>query len=88
MRVKEEIKRIGFFWVPSVFRRKIPGTLSVFDGGTIELELIEPWSSRRIGINLKHVNRIGSSELSVGMKLARGTGVFFISSCWLQYYTI
>lgn len=58
MRVKQEIRRLGFFWLPSAPNRKVPGTLSILDGGTIELELVEPSGSRRIGTNLKHVKRI------------------------------
>lgn len=39
MRVKEELKRLGRFWLPSAEERKIPGTLSISDGGNIELEV-------------------------------------------------
>lgn len=42
MRIKEEIKRLGFFWLPSSPERKIPGTLSISDGGDIKLELTQP----------------------------------------------
>jgi ApeA N-terminal domain 1 len=41
MRIKEEFKRSGYFWLPSVPERKIPGTLYISDGGNIELEVIE-----------------------------------------------
>lgn len=40
MRIKEEIKRLGYFWFPAESDTKFPGTLSIFDGGIIELELI------------------------------------------------
>ena len=39
MRIKEEIKRLGDFWLPSEPDRKVPGTLSISDGGNIELEI-------------------------------------------------
>lgn len=39
MRVKENLKRIGYFWLPSESDRKIPGILSISDGGIIELEI-------------------------------------------------
>ena len=42
MRIKEEIKRSGFFWLPSLPQRQIPGTLTISDGGNIELELAQP----------------------------------------------
>ena len=42
MRIKEEIKRSGFFWLPSFPENQIFGTLFISDGGTIRLELSEP----------------------------------------------
>ena len=39
MRIKEEFKRLGDFWLPSAPDRKIPGTLSISEGGIIELEV-------------------------------------------------
>ena len=39
MKIKEEIKRLGHFWLPSAPERQIPGTLSISDGGNIELEV-------------------------------------------------
>lgn len=42
MRIKEEIKRSGIFWLPSVPKRQIPGTLSISDGGEVQLELTQP----------------------------------------------
>ena len=39
MRIKEEFKRLGHFWLPSAPGRQIPGTLSISDGGNIELEV-------------------------------------------------
>ena len=39
MRIKEEFKRLGEFWLPSVPDRVLPGTLSISDGGSIELEV-------------------------------------------------
>lgn len=40
MRIKETVKRSGYFWLPSAPERKIPGTLSITDGGDIELEVV------------------------------------------------
>lgn len=39
MRIKNEIKRSGYFWLPSAPEKKIYGTLNISDGGKIELEL-------------------------------------------------
>lgn len=41
MRIKEEFKKSGYFWLPSVPERKVPGILSISDGGNIDLEIIE-----------------------------------------------
>ncbi len=40
MRIKEEFKRSGYFWLPSAPEKKLPGTLLISDGGNIELEVI------------------------------------------------
>ena len=40
MRIKEEFKRLGYFWLPSKPREAVPGTLSISDGGNIELEVL------------------------------------------------
>jgi ApeA N-terminal domain 1 len=42
MRIKEEFKKSGYFWIPSTSERRVPGTLHISDGSAIELELIEP----------------------------------------------
>ena len=39
MRIKKEFKKSGYFWLPSYRERIIPGTLTITDGGNIELEL-------------------------------------------------
>ena len=39
MRIREEFKKSGDFWLPSEPDRKVHGTLSISDGGTIELEV-------------------------------------------------
>ncbi len=51
MRIKEEIKRSGAFWLPSTPQRDIYGTLSISDGGHVKLELTQP-----IDTNLKAVS--------------------------------
>lgn len=38
MRIKEEFKKSGCFWLSSSPDRKVPGILSILDGGNIELE--------------------------------------------------
>lgn len=40
VRVKEEYKKTGYFWLPDKQDRKVPGTLTICDGGDIELEVV------------------------------------------------
>jgi len=40
MRVNETIVRSGYFWTPDAPDNKLPGTLTISDGGEIELEVI------------------------------------------------
>lgn len=58
MRIKEEIKRAGAFWLPSSPQRQISGTLSISDGGNIELELAQPLVNGIGAFKLDSLNRI------------------------------
>jgi hypothetical protein len=40
VRIKKEYKRSGYFWLPDNQGKKIPGTLTILDGGEIELEVV------------------------------------------------
>ena len=40
MRIREDYKRKGVFWLPSKKKLKVPGFLHIKDGGIIELELM------------------------------------------------
>jgi len=40
MRVEEEYKKTGYFWLPENEENKIPGVLTISDGGKIELEIV------------------------------------------------
>lgn len=40
MRIEEEYKKTGYFWLPEKEDEKIPGVLTINDGGKIELEVI------------------------------------------------
>ena len=46
MRIKEEFKKLGYFWLPSAPSEKVPGTLSISDGGNIELEVLHQFERR------------------------------------------
>ena len=41
MRVQESIVRTGYFWLPDYPDRKLPGTLTIRDGGESELEVLD-----------------------------------------------
>ena len=45
MKIKEEIKTSGDFWLPTIPDRKVPGTLSISPEGDIELEILKPLES-------------------------------------------
>ena len=40
MRITEQYIRAGYFWLPDEPDKKIPGTLTISDGGEIELEVV------------------------------------------------
>ena len=65
MRIKNEIKRSGYFWLPSASEKKIPGTLTISDGGKIELEVIGLFDETAGGQNSK-INDSGEFERIVG----------------------
>ena len=60
MRIKEEIKRLGYFWLPSAPDRVIAGILSISDGGNIELEAVGLFDDGEIFFSdeLKPIGRI------------------------------
>jgi hypothetical protein len=45
VRIKKDFKKSGYFWLPSAPDKKFPGTLSISDGGIIDLEIIELFES-------------------------------------------
>ncbi|MDD5112922.1 MAG: hypothetical protein PHC94_02810 [Methylobacter sp.] len=57
MRIKEEFKKSGYFWLPSDPERKIPGTLVITDGGNIELEVIGLFDE-----SIEGLNRVGNGK--------------------------
>ncbi|SDU15434.1 hypothetical protein SAMN05216296_2091 [Pseudomonas pohangensis] len=51
MRLKEEYKKSGYFWLPGNEDKKIPGTLTISDGGDIELEVVGLFDESIKGLN-------------------------------------
>lgn len=59
MRIEEEYKKTGYFWLPNKVERKIPGILSINDGGRIELEIVGHFDEGMKFLNNDHhVRRI------------------------------
>ncbi|MDE0690068.1 MAG: hypothetical protein OXI61_18040 [Candidatus Poribacteria bacterium] len=57
MRIKEGLKESGEFWLPSTPDKKVHGTLSISDGGNIELEVtgfFEDWRKAH-NVNLNRI---------------------------------
>lgn len=40
MRLKENVERHGYFWLPSAPERRLPGTLVIKDSGNIDLKVV------------------------------------------------
>ena len=66
MRIKEQIKKSGFFWLPSADSNSfdappdnaVSGTLSMSDGGNIELELTQSLVTDIRDFKLDSLNQI------------------------------
>ncbi|MCQ8183649.1 hypothetical protein NP603_21255 [Methylomonas sp. SURF-1] len=61
MRIKEDFKRLGYFWLPSNPERRVPGTLFINDGGEIRLEIFGLFDE-----SIEGINRLGSSNGTLG----------------------
>ena len=64
MRIKEELKESGYFWLPSDPDKQISGTLTISDGGVIKLELFGVFRTSGRGLDpieriVGHVGEIG-----------------------------
>lgn len=51
MRVATDMKKSGYFWLPGNEEKKIPGTLTISDGGKVELEIIGMFDPSIEGLN-------------------------------------
>ena len=65
MRIKKKVERTGLFWLPAEPDRKVPGRLSISDGGYIELGLIGSLVafSERVERIIGQIEREGSVTL-------------------------
>ncbi|HEM7507748.1 TPA: hypothetical protein U2J54_000722 [Providencia rettgeri] len=59
MRIQEEYKKSGYFWLPEQEDKKIPGIITISDGGKIELEIIGHFDEEKAFFyDNKHIERI------------------------------
>lgn len=53
MRIEENYIKHGYFWLPENKDIKIPGILSISDGGRAELEIIGSFGEKMVLIMMK-----------------------------------
>lgn len=53
MRIEEEYKKTGYFWLPGKEEKKIPGILSISDDGKAELETVGLFDDSIASLNRK-----------------------------------
>ena len=58
MRLAEEYKQSGYFWIAGQEDKKVPGTLSIYDGGKIKLDIVDTFGSRFTDDALSMIPRI------------------------------
>ncbi len=58
MRVEHDLKLSGYFWLPSNREKRIAGTLSILNGGKVELEIIGHFSDDFPDFNNLQLGRI------------------------------
>jgi len=83
LRVKEEIKRPGYFGLPSASEKKIPGTLTISDGGKIELEVVGLFDETAEGQNGAISDR-GEFERIVGN--IEKYGLVTLDGCFYKHW--
>lgn len=81
LRIKEEFKKSGYFWLHSAPERKIPGTLVITDGGDIELEVVGLFDESIEGLN-KALN--GKDELERIIGHIEKHGLVTLDDCFYK----
>lgn len=75
MRIEEEYKKTGYFWLPEKEENKIPGILSIYDGGRIELEIVGHFDE-----SIKSLN--GDDDLSRIIGHVEKDGLVTLDNCF------
>ena len=98
MRVKEKFRKLGYFWLPSVPDKKVPGTLAISDEGIITLEVIRGFDDNRmkplfsaISRGAKPTAQLGYTERIVGYiendcEYIKNDGRVTLDDCYLTGY--
>ena len=77
MRIREEYKKSGYFWLPDNEDNKIPGTLTISDGGEIELEVVGLFDE-----SIKALN--GKDDLSRIIGSVEKDGLITLENCFYK----
>lgn len=75
MRIEEEYKKTGYFWLPDRAKQKIPGVLTINDGGKIELEVVGLFDERIETLN-------GNDDLSRIIGHVEKDGLVTLDNCF------
>lgn len=81
MRIKEEFRKSGYFWLPSAPDRRVPGTLIISDGGLIELEVVGLFDESIEGLN-RALN--GNDELKRVVGHVEKHGMVTLDDCFYK----
>ncbi len=96
MRIEEEYKKTGFFWLPNNVDLKVPGILSIADGGRIELEIVGNFGENHEFLledeNIKriigHVEKVGNVTLDDCLYIERNYSFGGISKSKILISTV
>ena len=74
MRIREEFKKLGHFWLPSAPDKRLPGILSISDEGFIELEVIKELDGSGMGPLFNALGRDSQLAEQIGGYIERIVG--------------
>lgn len=81
MRIRDEYKKAGYFWLPDKNDKKIPGTLTIRDGGDVELEVVGLFDESVEALN-------GKDDLSRIVGHVEKDGLVTLESCFYKQKNI
>ncbi len=75
MRLEEKYVKTGYFWIPGSEDKKIPGTLTISDGGGVELEIVGHFNESIESLN-------GDDDLSRVIGHVEKDGLVTLDDCF------